>query len=671
MSATTRATPPHPTADRHGPPRPAGADSGRLTLLEAATGPARRAAVTDWLDAARRAGATTWRLPGDYRQGGIMAAVKALLAAVVPDLAARAPDLLERHRLDVCLVLPTLRRQLDPDRLTLTDTADEGERVRVYAADRANRSLHGVIDLLDAWHRLGDGAPWAIACDDFDLADGLTHWFFAELLRRRGERMGIRLLLVTAPGGAAGPLERFAAGQRSAAARLSPPPAGPDEPVPAADVPGGGAGRLERRVLADAIDKEMDLPRLIDLWERSRAPSRALRWQVEAIHVYNHRGLYEASAIYAPAVEAGLSRLRRNNRALYIKAVGALFFCYIPLGQPERARRLLEGALDTFDAGRVARSYYLMAMLHARFMPGRDYDRAADYLQRSLDLLPGAGLPDDERHFLTAFDMNGLAYVRLRQGRAAEAVRLCQEAIALLDAHLRPDQHRLHRSVLFYNIAQVYAVTGPYESAVRYLTSALQMDPNYAEYYQERGSVYVKLERLEEAVQDYQRALQLSPAYLDVWTNLGQCYRALERMEDAAGAYSVALDLNPDVPLAHLGRAEANAALERWDAAVADYDSALHREPDDPQVLAGRAVAHYGNGRPEAAVGDLDRAVALAPDVPEYRYNRAVALSDLGRDAAAATDLRAYLRLAPAAQDREEVLRRLSDLAAPLAVTPG
>ena len=661
------------------PARPAAAAGpGRLTLLEAEPGPARRRAVDAWLAAARRSGATAWRLPGDLREGGVMAAVKALLAAVVPEIAARAPDLLERHRLDLCLVLPTLRRELDPEQLNLTDTADEGERVRVYAADRANRSLHGVIDCLAAWHRLGDGAPWAIAGDDFDLADGLTHWFFAELLRRRGESMGIRFLLVTAPQGAAVPLQRFAAADRAAAARLALPSAGgegappPDAgPEPAdEDETLRSPGRLERRVRRDAIDREMYLPRLIHLWERSRRPARALRWQVEAIHVYNHRGLYEAAAAYAPAVEAGLPRLRRRNRNLYHKAVGALFFCYIPLGQVERAQRLLQDAIDTFDRSRVARSYYLMAMLHARFLPERDYDLAAAYLQQSLDLLPQVGLPDGERHFLTAFTMNGLAYVRLRQGRGAEAVRLCQEAIALLNAHLGPDEHRLHRSVLYYNIAQVYAVTGPYEAAVQYLSAALRMDPNYAEYYQERGSVYMKLERLEEAAQDYQRALRLSPAYLDVWTNLGQCYRAMERMEDAAAAYSVAIDLNPDVPLAHLGRAEANAALERWAEAIADYDAALRGEPDEPQVLAGRAVAHYGNGQPAAAVRDLDRAVALSPDAPELRFNRAVALSDLGRAAAAAADFRAYLRLAPEAEDREEIRRRLAALSAPGTAAP-
>ena len=146
--------------------------------------------------------------------------------------------------------------------------------------------------------------------------------------------------------------------------------------------------------------------------------------------------------------------------------------------------------MDAFDQGRLARSYYLLAMLHARFLPQRDLDRAATYLERALDLLPGAGLPDEERHFLTAFTMNGLAFVRLRQGRPEEAVRLCREAIALLDAHLRPHQHRLHRSVLLYNIAQVYAVSGPYEEALRYLSAALDVDPNYAEYYQERGSVW-------------------------------------------------------------------------------------------------------------------------------------------------------------------------------------
>ena len=58
-----------------------------MQLLEAAPGAARRAVVEAWLERARRAGATAWRLPGDFRTGGVMAAVKSLLAALLPDLA--------------------------------------------------------------------------------------------------------------------------------------------------------------------------------------------------------------------------------------------------------------------------------------------------------------------------------------------------------------------------------------------------------------------------------------------------------------------------------------------------------------------------------------------------------------------------------------------------------
>jgi tetratricopeptide (TPR) repeat protein len=81
------------------------------------------------------------------------------------------------------------------------------------------------------------------------------------------------------------------------------------------------------------------------------------------------------------------------------------------------------------------------------------------------------------------------------------------------------------------------------------------MDPNYSEYHNERGNIFLKVGRLEEARANYLRAIDPSPPYFEVFTNLGQCYRRMGRLNEAIEWYSRALDLEPDQPLAIEGRA--------------------------------------------------------------------------------------------------------------------
>jgi tetratricopeptide (TPR) repeat protein len=367
---------------------------------------------------------------------------------------------------------------------------------------------------------------------------------------------------------------------------------------------------------------------------------------------------------YAKAVVGGLDRLYADDRPLYHAAINAVYFCYVTLGHADAVLPLVEHALTRVeDRGGEVRYCYLLSMLHARFLDLHDHDKAEAYLQRALEALGNDESPGHEVHFLTVFMMNGLALVRLRQGRVQEALELCATGIERLNEHLDPDRHRLHRSVLLFNIAQVHAQIGPYEVAIAYFTQAMAMDPNYSEYYNDRGAVHFKMDRLQEAERDYRQAIELSPPYAEVWTNLGQCYRAMGRMQDAIDAYTRALDLAPTGTLALVGRADAHTNLDHADLALSDYDAALAIEPDQPLVLGSRAIVHYEAGRVSEALADLDAAIALAPDLAELYQNRAVALQDLDRRDDAARDLTTYLQLSPDAEDRDDVESSLLALA--------
>jgi tetratricopeptide (TPR) repeat protein len=634
---------------------------GGLLVVEAERGAARTDALREWTGRLTAAGQDALFLACDFRDGGVWAGADAWVAGLLPRIEREAPELADTHAITLSVILPNHVR--GPE--TLTDAAVGAESVRNYAMDRAYRVPHGVVDLLDAWYRHAPPAPRVVVCDGFDRAGALSRRFFRELLRRRGEALGLTLVLVVEPGAGAGALAEFHAEAPSALVRLGVP----------ADPPGlsprmEAFGRmLEAKVAAHEFPSETLFPSLLRYWEEGDQPVAALPWMAYALGRYNHYGFYEDALLFLEPVLRGMDLIPETKDFLTRwNVVGAVFNCLIAVGQVDRARQVVEDEAlgKIFDPLDRARACYVMAMLHSRFLEVKDFAAAERHLDEGLRLLEQVDPDDEPRDFLTVFLNNGLAFIRSRQGKPREAIELCATGYDRMRTRLGGQKHRLHRSVLLYNIAQVYGATREYEKAVEYYAAALEMDPNYSEYHNERGSTYLAMGRFDDAIADYRHAIRLSAPYQEVWTNLGQCYRQMGKMQDAADAYSRALDLDPTVELARVGRAQAFAALGRAPEARADYETALAVNPAQPLVLANLAVLRYRERDLEGALQTLDQAVVLAPENPGLYRNRAVALEELGRPDDAARDLGRYLELVPHAPDRAPVEEKIAALSGAL-----
>ena len=634
-----------------------------LTVVEANRGQARTEIVSSWLAeqvlASDRDGACQMlRLRCRPQDAGPWAGLREPFREVVRSLRRKAPELLEHHAQELCQVLPELRSELGFPQ-SLTDTVPEEEKTRNYAADRAYRCLHGLIDLLSEWHELTNAGPWVIACEDYDEANPLVRRFYAQLLRRRGTRLGLRLMVTVAPGRGEAILAGFADVAPQAAVRLELPAAEEIDRPPAEWT--RIAHELDARLRARSRGPRAGVPRLIDAWHRSDTPERALRWELSMMSTHNHVGLYEVGLRYADAVEAGLESLYAESPADYFDAIRVLYFCYVMLDRAPRVRELVEQALERAQGPRAENEFcYLLAMLHARFLKPVDLSAAERLSQRAIDgprrtrarrgrspfpdrvhaERTGAGPP------APAPPRGGGRPLQRRRPAAQRAPRLRAPPPAPVGPAV---QHR----------PGARPDRAPTRTAMDYFSQAMAMDPNYSEYYNDRGAVYFKLGRLDEAEADYRRAIELArptPRSGRTWDSATAKCAGWTRPWPPTPDRST----SSPAPLALVGRAEAHFALGRLDAALADYDRALALEPDRALVLAGRAIVRYESGRLAEAAADLDRAVELDPEVPELYQNRAVALRDLGRLEEAARDLGTYVRLCPDADDRAEIEAQLA-----------
>jgi tetratricopeptide (TPR) repeat protein len=614
---------------------------------------------------------TLFILRCDFDEGGPWAGTRDFFRTLLPDLRSQAAELLARHDYELVHVLPELKPVLGIRNPTLTDLASHEERVRNYPSDRALRIVHGLIDLLLSFKGGGERAAWTwvLLCLDYDRAGHMSQVFLRELMRRAGRKL--RFLLVPLCPGRPEPAFPPVLVCRALPFDIEA-PGGREDPGPAAA--GELAKAVESQVGEDTLMSTVTIPELIWLWTRAEHPYKVFEWQYKALHAFNTLGLYEDAIRYGERARqyckgAGLY-LPRGGWGIFFKLV----MSYLGIGAPETAQQLAEedvpAGAEIADGAMGIRFCYLMAMLHARYLPVRDYALAERYLELGLTHLEKAALPESEHYFQLAFNRNGLAMIRSFQERYQEALELCRLGWQLLDEHLDPGKHRLHRSVLLYNMAQVYSRTGSFTLAIDHYTAAMRLDPNYSEYFNERGNLLLKLGRLVEADSDYSQAIALGPPYFEVWTNLGHCRRLQGRLEEALDAYERSLDLRPDQPMVWLVRAQVLEAAGRPGEAIVAYGRAVALLPTLWQAFAGRAVLLYERGEVSASLLDLDRAAALAPAEPEIYQNRAVAHGDLGRHEDACRDLRRYLELRPDAADRVEVEARLCALSSTPATMP-
>ncbi|HID19571.1 MAG TPA: tetratricopeptide repeat protein, partial [Methanophagales archaeon] len=79
----------------------------------------------------------------------------------------------------------------------------------------------------------------------------------------------------------------------------------------------------------------------------------------------------------------------------------------------------------------------------------------------------------------------------------------------------------------------VFAMSGEYEKAIECFNKAIELDPNYARAYYNRGNAYYYLKQYERAIEDYNKTLELDPNYAYAYNNRGNAYSDLMQYERA------------------------------------------------------------------------------------------------------------------------------------------
>ncbi|HEU5227692.1 MAG TPA: tetratricopeptide repeat protein, partial [Ktedonobacteraceae bacterium] len=317
------------------------------------------------------------------------------------------------------------------------------------------------------------------------------------------------------------------------------------------------------------------------------------------------------------------------------------------LGRPEEAEGLYNEARATTTSASIhMQAAYATSMLYTRHHPEdyRNHTLAKAWINQAIAIAEHLFDPK-ERAFNTVFNQNGLALIEVHLKHPEKALQLVTDGLERLNHELEPGEHMLHRSVLLYNRAQVYAGMGKIEEALTDYTAVIEQDPHYSEYYFDRGNLYRRIKRNEEALADYENAIRYSPPYPEAYYNRAGVLSTLGRDEEALADYNYVLELDPDYIDALINRASMLHERGELEAARRDVEHGLTLSPGNAQFLSTLGLIAMTEERPKDALEAFTTALEHEPALVAAWTNRAVLFFEQGDVEAAIADLTHALEL--------------------------
>lgn len=83
------------------------------------------------------------------------------------------------------------------------------------------------------------------------------------------------------------------------------------------------------------------------------------------------------------------------------------------------------------------------------------------------------------------------------------------------------------------------------DAALTHFSQAIELDPTFAEAYNQRAIAKYLTERYDQSIADCERAIERMSCHFGAWSGMGHCHAHEGRMADAIRCYHRALEINP------------------------------------------------------------------------------------------------------------------------------
>lgn len=258
-----------------------------------------------------------------------------------------------------------------------------------------------------------------------------------------------------------------------------------------------------------------------------------------------------------------------------------------------------------------------------------------------------------------------------------EAMRLYSVDSATCVALLKKGYEKYGSEDFLFWLAVCYMNISNFETAMDYITKALEKKPQFAEGYMIKAKMSMDQDKVEEAERDISETIRINPDHASAYNfrsivkytkgdykgaledidislrineeslvplyNRGIINMRIKNFREAFSDFSRLIALAPEDPMAYYERGCVRAELGDSAGGIEDITAAVAKKPE-PEYYLKRGLLRYKIGDPKGGLEDYDMAIKLKPDYIEAYFSRGLARKREGDVKGAIADMTEYLK---------------------------
>ena len=165
---------------------------------------------------------------------------------------------------------------------------------------------------------------------------------------------------------------------------------------------------------------------------------------------------------------------------------------------------------------------------------------------------------------------------------------------------------------------------GDYYGAILDFTKSIEINPNNASAYNNRGVAKSDLKDYYGAIVDFTKSIEINPNDAKAHYNRGISKKRSKDYNGAISDYTKAIEINPNNASAYINRGAAKNVLKYYNGAISDYNKAIEINPNDATAYYNRGIVKNVLKDYNGAISDFTKTIEINPNYASAYYNRGV-----------------------------------------------
>jgi tetratricopeptide (TPR) repeat protein len=168
-------------------------------------------------------------------------------------------------------------------------------------------------------------------------------------------------------------------------------------------------------------------------------------------------------------------------------------------------------------------------------------------------------------------------------------------------------------------------LAGQQDLAITFNSLAIEIDPQLAEAYSNRGIARHAQEDHTGAIEDFTKAIEIDPQSAKAYSYRGIARHAQEDHTSAIEDFTKVIKIDPQSAKAYSNRGVARGGKEDHTGAIEDFTKAIKIDPQLAEAYSNRGVARGRQEDHTGAIEDFTKAIEIDPQSAKAYYNRGIA----------------------------------------------